>query len=227
MPRETLDKKMQHLLDEILIMDSMVETAITESVSALKNRNVEMARKIYLGDAEINRRRLELENEIIITIATTQPVMAGDLRRIASILEVVGELERIGDYAKGIALICIRLGNQPPVKPLVDIPRMAELAADMLHRAVGAFVSADAETARRIPSEDDLVDSLYNQVYRELVTLMFTDPSIIDRANYLMWVAHNLERVADRVINICERTFYVATGQLMEFDASNNEFAPG
>jgi phosphate transport system protein len=227
MPRETLDKKMQHLLDEILIMDSMVETAITESVSALKNRNVEMARKIYLGDAEINRRRLELENEIIITIATTQPVMAGDLRRIASILEVVGELERIGDYAKGIALICIRLGNQPPVKPLIDIPRMAELAADMLHRAVGAFVSADAETARRIPSEDDLVDSLYNQVYRELVTLMFTDPSIIDRANYLMWVAHNLERVADRVINICERTFYVATGQLMEFDASNNEFAPG
>ncbi len=227
MPRETLDKKMQHLLDEILIMDSMVETAITESVSALKNRNVEMARKIYLGDAEINRRRLELENEIIITIATTQPVMAGDLRRIASILEVVGELERIGDYAKGIALICIRLGNQPPVKPLIDIPRMAELTADMLHRAVGAFVSADAETARRIPSEDDLVDSLYNQVYRELVTLMFTDPSIIDRANYLMWVAHNLERVADRVINICERTFYVATGQLMEFDASNNEFAPG
>lgn len=227
MPRETLDKKIHHLLDEILTMDSMVETAIVESVSALKNRNLELARKIYMSDAEINQRRFELENEIIITIATTQPVMASDLRRIASILEVVGELERIGDYAKGIALICIRMGDQPPVKPLVDIPRMAEIAADMLHRAISAFISADAETARRIPQEDDLVDSLYNQVYRELVTLMFTDPTIIDRANYLMWVAHNLERVADRVTNICERTVYVATGQLMEFASSDNEFAPG
>lgn len=227
MPRETLDKKIHYLLDEILIMDSMVETAIVESVSALKNRNLELARKIYMSDAEINQRRFELENEIIITIATTQPVMASDLRRIASILEVVGELERIGDYAKGIALICIRMGNQPPVKPLVDIPRMAEIAADMLHRAISAFISADAETARHIPQEDDLVDSLYNQVYRELVTLMFTDPTIIDRANYLMWVAHNLERVADRVTNICERTVYVATGQLMEFASSDNEFAPG
>jgi phosphate transport system protein len=227
MPRETLDKKIQHLLDEILVMDSMVETAIIESVAALKNRNIELARRIYLSDAEINQLRFELENEIIITIATTQPVMAGDLRRIASILEVVGELERIGDYAKGIALICIRMGNEPPIKPLIDIPRMAELAADMLHRAIGAFVSADAEAARQIPQEDDQVDSLYNQVYRELVALMFTNPSIIDRANYLMWAAHNLERVADRVTNICERTIYVATGQLMEFAPSDDEFAPG
>lgn len=223
MARETLDKKIRHLLDEVLIMDSMVEEAIGEAVRALKNRDLELARRVYRNDTQINQRRFELENDIIGTIATTQPVMAGDLRRIASILEVVGELERIGDYAKGIALICLRLGKQPPVKPLIDIPRMAEITIQMLHRAVGAFVAGDAEAARQIPPQDDEVDALYNQVYRELVTLMFADPSIIDRANYLMWVAHNLERAADRVTNICERTIYVATGQLMEFAPSDDE----
>jgi phosphate transport system protein len=137
-------------------------------------------------------------------------------------LEVVGELERIGDYAKGIARITLRMGNQPPVKPLIDIPRMVEIAVDMLHRAVTAFVTHDAETARLIPQEDDQVDDLYNQIYRELVAIMFSDPTTIDRANYLMWVAHNLERVADRVTNICERTVYTATGQLMEFAPSSD-----
>ena len=178
---------------------------------------------MYAGDVQINAKRFELENDIIITIATTQPVMAGDLRLVASILEVVGELERMGDYAKGIARITLLMGNQPPVKPLIDIPRMVEIAVDMLHRAVTAFVNHDAEAARQIPPEDDQVDALYNQIYRELVTIMLNDPSTIDRANYLLWVAHNLERVADRVTNICERAIYTATGQLMEFAPSDDE----
>ena len=223
MARETLDRKIRHLLDEILVLDSLVETALIESVEALKKRDLELARRVYAGDAQINAKRFELENDIIITIATTQPVMAGDLRLIASILEVVGELERMGDYAKGIAQITLRMGSQPPVKPLIDIPRMVEIAVDMLHRAVTAFVNQDAETARQIPQEDDQVDDLYNQIYRELVAIMFSDPTTIDRANYLMWVAHNLERVADRVTNICERTIYTATGQLMEFAPSDDE----
>jgi phosphate transport system protein len=223
MAREILDRKIRHLLDEVLILDSMVEEATIDAIEALKRRDLESARRVYYGDAKINAKRFELENDCIITIATQQPIMAGDLRLLASILEIVGELERMGDYAKGIAKICLKLGDHPPVKPLIDIPRMAEITIDMLHRAVGAFVESDAETARAIPELDDQVDDLYNQVYRELVTVMFSDPTTIDRANLLMWAAHNLERMADRVTNICERTIYVATGELFEVDKSDDE----
>jgi phosphate transport system protein len=223
MTRETLDRKIHHLFDEILVLDSMVENATLSAVEALKKRDLEMARQIYSGDNDINAKRFELENDLIITIATQQPIMAHDLRLLASIYEVIGELERMGDYAKGIAKIAILLGNEPPVKPLIDIPRMANLAVSMLNRAVSAFIHGDTETARGIPAEDDLVDNLYNQIYRELVTIMFSDPSTIDRANHLLWVAHNLERMADRVTNICERTVYITTGQLSEMDKSDDE----
>jgi len=223
MARETLDRKIKHLLDEILLLDSMVEEAIQQSIGALQNQNLEQAHQLYANDKVINAKRIELENECITTIATQQPIMARDLRLLASILEVAAELERMGDYAKGIATICLRIGKEPHIKPLVDIPRMAELSVSMLHRSVGAFVHGDADAARQIPNEDDLVDVLYNQVYRELVTIMFGNPAAIDQANYLMWVAHNLERVADRVTNICERTLYTQTGELKEIDISDDE----
>ncbi|MGD9093377.1 MAG: phosphate signaling complex protein PhoU [Anaerolineales bacterium] len=223
MPRETLDNKIQHLLDEILVLDSMVEQATIDAVNALKQRDLASAKRIYDGDIAINTKRYKLENECITTIATQQPIMAGDLRLMASILEVIGELERMGDYAKGIAKIAIMMGDQPPVKPLIDIPRMSEIVVDMLHRAVGAFVNKDAEQASIIPDEDDQVDDLYNQVYRELVTVILSNPRTIDGANYLMWAAHNLERMADRVTNICERTLYVVTGELKEIDRSDDE----
>jgi phosphate transport system protein len=223
MARETLDRRINHLLEEILVLDSMVEDAILQSVESLKKQDVERAQQIYIYDKVVNAKRIELENESITTIATQQPIMARDLRLLASILEVAAELERMGDYAKGIATICLRIGKEPHIKPLVDIPRMAELSISMLHRSVGAFVRGDAETALQIPQEDDLVDSLYNQVYRELVTIMFSNPATIDQANYLMWVAHNLERVADRVTNICERTIYTQTGELKEIDSSDDE----
>jgi phosphate transport system protein len=223
MPREALDRKIRHLFEEVLVMDSMVEQATLEAIDALKKQDTEKARQVIIGDKEINARRFHLENDIIVTIATQQPIMAGDLRLIASILEVVGELERMGDYAKGIAHIAEILGNAPPVKPFIDIPRMANLTVSMLNRAVAAFVSQDVEQARAIPLEDDQVDALYNQVYRELVAIMFSKPAIIDRANHLMWVAHNLERMADRVTNICERTVYCATGELTELSSSYDE----
>jgi phosphate transport system protein len=223
MPSETLDLRIQHLLDEILVLDSMVEQATIDAVDALKRRDLVSAQRVYDGDEEINAKRFELENECIATIATQQPVMAGDLRLMASILEVVGELERMGDYAKGIAKIALMMGNQPPVKPLIDIPRMSEITVDMLHRAIGAFVNKDADQARLIPEEDDQVDNLYNQVYRELVTVILANPRTIDRANFLMWAAHNLERMADRVTNICERTLYTVTGDLIEVDRSDDE----
>lgn len=223
MARELLDRRLRQLLDEILVLDSMVENATLEAVEALKKHAVPAARQLYSYDRQINEKRFAIENDTMITIATQQPIMAGDLRLCASILEVTSELERMGDYAKGIAKVTMLIGDEPHIKPLVDIPRMAELAVSMLHRAIGAFVSADAETARQIPLEDDRIDELYNQVYRELIVIMFNNPATIDQANHLMWAAHNLERLGDRVSNICERTIYVVTGQLSEMDTSDDE----
>ena len=225
MVREALDRRIRHLLDEILVLDSMVENATIEAIEALKRHDIDKARSVYSGDAQINAKRFELENDCMITIATQQPIMARDLRLMASILEVVGELERMGDYAKGIAKIATLIGKQPHIKPLIDIPRMGEIVVDMLHRAVDAFVTADADTARLIPEEDDKVDELYNLVYRELVSIMFNDPSKIDQGNHLMWAAHNLERMADRVTNICERAIYVVTGQMQEIDTTDDEIS--
>jgi phosphate transport system protein len=223
MPREILDRKIRHILDEILVLDSMIENNTRAVVEALKQHDLSSARRIYAEDEQINARRFELENETMITIATQQPIMAGDLRLLASILEVVGELERMGDYTKGIAKICLKIGDEPHIKPLIDIPRMAEITIDMLHRSVGAFVNRDAAAARQIPPLDDQVDQLYNTVYNDLVQAVIKDPSAIDNANYLMWAAHNLERLADRVTNICERTIYVATGKLEELDSTDDE----
>jgi phosphate transport system protein len=223
MTRLLLDQQIDQLLDQVLVLGNMVEQATLDAVKALKNRDLEAARIIYHNDLVINQKHFEIEDTTIKLIATQQPIMAGDLRLLASVLEINTELERMGDYAKGIAKICLLIGRQPHVKPLIDIPRMAEIAVDMLKRALIAFVQRDVEQARAIPKEDDEVDVLYNQVYRELVTYMISDPSTIDRANYLMWVTHNLERLADRVTNICERTIYVVEGVLLEMDRTDDE----
>lgn len=223
MTRENLDRKIQHMLDEILIIDSMVESATLDAIQALKRKDLEAARTIYKADAQINSRRFHLENDCMITIATEQPIMATDLRLVASILEVVGELERMGDYAKGIARICLRLGHEEHIKPIVDLPVMAEIAVGMLHRAVGAFIAQDTAQARLIPKDDDQVDELYQKIYRDLIAIITRDPSTTDQANLLMWAAHNLERMADRVTNICERTIYVKTGEMREIDISDDE----
>ncbi len=224
MTREALDNKIQSMLDQIIEIESMVETSTLEAIEALKRQDLEAARKIYRNDALVNAKRFELENFLMITIATQQPLMAGDLRLVASILEVVAELERMGDYAKGIANICLMIGRETLIKPLIDLPRMAEIAVSMLRRSVDAFIIQDARQASLIPLEDDQVDQLYDQIYRELVTIMIGDPSTIDQANNLMWAAHNLERMADRVTNICERTIYVATGEMKEIDISDDEY---
>ncbi len=224
MPRQTLDYQLETLTDNLLALGSMVEQATLDSIRALKQRDMVEARRIYKQDEIINAKRFEVETRAITTMATQQPIVGRDLRMLASVLEVSTELERMGDYAKGIARITLLMGSQPPIKPLIDIPRMAEIAVHMLHQALGAFVEGDADLARRIPEQDAEVDALYNQVNRELLTYMIADPSIINRANYLMWVAHNLERMADRVSNICERAIYVATGELIELDVSNDEW---
>ncbi len=220
--RETLDRKIKDHFAVITDLGGIVEQAILGSVDALHQRDLESARKIYKDDQIINNKRYELESNALITVATQQP-MAIDLRILASIIDIAGELERIGDYAKGIARIAIRLGDQTPLRQLVHIPKMAELTADMLQRAIRAFVELDEDTALSIPKEDDQIDILYNKVYHELLDLMINDQKVIDRATFHLWVAHNLERAADRVTNICERTVFTTSGQLVEFDRSDDE----
>jgi phosphate transport system protein len=220
--RKTFENEIQQLKDEVLLLGSLVEQAILGSVEALKKRDIPASQLIYDADARINAMRYEIEEKVMVAIATQQP-MAHDLRLLASLLEVSGELERMGDYAKGIARINIRMGDQPLLKPLIDIPRMARRSADMLHRSLEAFMNEDTEAARLIPTEDDEVDALYNQIYHELMLYVIQDARSIERANWLLWVAHNLERVADRVTNICERTIFVATGEMKEIDVSDDE----
>lgn len=225
MTRETFDRELQRLQDEVLVLGSLVEKAIVESVDLLKRRDTDASRRLIREDRRlINEKRYAIESDALTLIATQQP-MAGDLRVIAAVIEIAHELERMGDYAKGIAKINVMMGGEPLVKPLIDIPLMAEKARDMLHRALEAFVRRDVELARAIPKEDDEVDALYNQVYRELLTLMMQNPRDIDRATYLLWVAHNLERTADRVANICERVIFTVTGELVEMDVDETGLA--
>jgi phosphate transport system protein len=222
MLRKTFEQEIRQLKDDILILGSMVEQSLLEAVDALKKRDLVSAQKTVERDKEINQKRYNIENQVMISIATQQP-MARDLRLLASILEVASEIERMGDYAKGIAVINKRMGDEALLKPLVDVPRMAQICADTLHRALTAFVNEDVEAAREIPKEDDQVDELYNQVYRELITYIIQDPKNIERANWLLWVAHNLERFSDRVANICERTIFIVTGELRDVSSSTDE----
>jgi phosphate transport system protein len=220
MIRKTFEHELQEVKDEILLLGSMVEQAVLDSMESLKKRDIKASKKIFEQDRVINEKRFAIENQCMILIATQQP-MARDLRLLASLLDVASEMERMGDYAKGIATINIRMGDEPLLKPLIDLPRMAAIAVSMLHRALTAFMNEDVETARAIPAEDDEVDALYDQIYRELMTFVIADPKTIKRANYLLWAAHNLERLADRVTNICERTVFVVTGDIKELQTTS------
>ncbi|MDP2718357.1 MAG: phosphate signaling complex protein PhoU [Dehalococcoidia bacterium] len=217
--RTAFHKRLKEIQDDILAMGGMVEKAIILSMDALKERDIPAAHQIIADDIKINEKRFDIEDKCTQLIATQQP-MASDLRIIISALSIISELERIGDHAEGTARIVILIGDEPPLKPLIDLPRMANKTADMLHRALLSFVNRDAETARQIVNEDDEIDNLYDQVFRELLTFMAEDPKTITRATRLIWVAHNLERSADRVTNICERVVYLITGKMEEIGVS-------
>ncbi|MDD4876342.1 MAG: phosphate signaling complex protein PhoU [Dehalococcoidales bacterium] len=218
--RTNFHKKMRGIQDEIMVLGNMAEVAISQSVDALKNRNLILAHQIINDDIKINRKRYEIEEKCTQLIATQQP-MASDLRTMICVLNIITELERIGDYAEGIAKIVIMIGDEPPLKPLIDIPRMADKIIQMLRQSLDAFVQRNAEAAIQVVDEDDEIDNLYNQVFRELLTFMIEDPRTITRATRLIWVAHNLERSADRVTNICERIVFIVTGKMQEIGASN------
>jgi phosphate transport system protein len=217
--RTAFHKKLREIQDDILAIGSMVNKAILRSIESLKDRNIELAHQIIADDKKINQKRFDIEEKCVELIATQQP-MASDLRIILAVLNIISEVERIGDYAEGIAKIAIMIGDEPPLKPLIDIPRMADKTVDMLRRSLDAFIKRDAAAAKAISTEDDMVDQLYDQVFRELLTFMAEDPKTITRATRLIWVAHNLERSADRVTNICERVVFVVTGKMEEIGAS-------
>jgi phosphate transport system protein len=219
-----MDREIRELKDDILLLGSMVEKNIADAMLSLKNRNVELARVVLQRDQQVNQKRFDIETATLLVIATQQP-MAHDLRLLAAILEVAGELERIGDYAKGNAKITTLLENDVLDAPILELEAMSEKAGSMLHRAVQAFVKEDEYAARSLPKEDDQVDAMYQSIYRQLVECMIRKPATIDHTNYLMWATHNLERTADRVSNICERIIFVVTGELTEVASNDDEMS--
>lgn len=216
MARSDYTQQLQEIQDDLLLLGSMVEKAIVKSVDALKSRDLESSQAVIDEDDVIDDFQMMLEEKCVDLIALQAP-MASDLRRLVTVIQVGSELERVGDYAEGIAKISVRMGQQPTLKPLVDIPRMAEMGAGMLRDGLGALTTLDLKVAEKIAATDDEVDSLYEQIFGELFSFMVENPANIQGATYLIWIAHLLERIADRATNIAERVVYLATGKMKHF----------
>lgn len=223
MSRRTFHQHLDRLEEDILALGETVEEALSQSVEALLNRDRSKSEQIIAGDRAINQKCLSIESDALTLIATQQP-LAGDLRTIFTAVEIANELERIADYAKGIAKVNLMMGPEPLLEPCVHLPVMASKVRDMLQASLEAFVNQDAERARSIPEQDHQVDELHNRVYRELLSLITSDPNTTDRATFLLWVVHNLERVGDRATNICERVVYNVTGEIVELDVQEGEY---
>ena len=219
MSRVDLDQQLAMLEQEVGALAGTVETAINRAVDALKRRDLEASQVVVQEDDYIDQKRFDIEDRCVDLIASQQP-MARDLRAIIALLHIVVELERMGDYAEGIAKISLMMGDAPPIKPLIDIPRMAELATQMLRDSMEALVNRDLDGAHQVCQDDDEVDRLYDQVYQELIHFMIQDPDSIQRATYLLWVAHDLERIADRATNIAERVIFLVTGKMVAINVS-------
>ena len=219
MLRIDLDRQLGQLQQEVISLAEIVDKATMRSVEALKQRDLTESQQLVQEDDYIDQKRYEIEDRCVDLIATQQPI-AGDLRAIIALLHITVELERIGDYAEGIAKISLLMGDEPPLKPLIDIPRMAEKATTMLRNSMDSLVSRDTIKANQVLKDDDEVDLLYDQVYRELLVFMLQNPQTIQRATYLLWAAHALERIADRATNIAERVIFLVTGKMVESNKS-------
>jgi phosphate transport system protein len=219
MTRQLFEKQLREMQDEVLILSSMVEKAIQRSVEALRTRDAGLSNAVIADDLAINKKRYEIEEKCIHTIALQQP-MAADLRVLVAVLFIVTELERMADHAEGIGRINLMLGEEPLPAELGEVWEMGERAGDMLRRAITSFIERDADAARRICDEDDVVDTLYDKAYDDLIHMMIRSPADVQRLTYLIWTSHNLERIADRVTNICERVIFMVTGVLEEINVS-------
>jgi len=215
--RTQFDRQLKSMRDDILQLADMVDTAIELSMDALKEQDVDLAQQVVDGDERINQLRYDVEETALTLLATQQPI-ARDLRSIVAAIHIVTELERMGDYASGVAELAVRLSEWPLLKPLIDLPRMAAINREMIQNSLEAYVERDVNLAVETAKRDAEIDGLYDQIYRELLTYMMQDPSTITRATYLLWVTHNMERIADRVTNICERVVFMTTGEMQEFN---------
>ena len=216
--RRVLDRDLHQIQDDLLRMGSLIDSAIGRAIRSLAVRDLRLAREIVSEDSQVNALRFQIEEACLTTIATQQPT-ATDLRLVIATIILASELERMGDYAAGIARTVLRMGDEPLLKPLVDMPRMAEIDRQMLHDALDAYVARDADNARAVAARDDLVDNLYNQIFREILTYILEDPTTTTRALYLLFSAHNLERIGDRVVNIAERVIFMNSGEMRELNA--------
>jgi phosphate transport system protein len=217
MVRQVFHEQIRELLEDLLEMGQMVADSIDRAVQALAEQNEDMAQQVIDFDDEINAFQREIDEKCLVLIATQQP-MASDLRAILAVSNIAAELERIGDYSEGIARLAIKLAGKPLLKPLIDIPRMAEEGRRMLLTSLEAFARQDVEAAAQLGKADDVVDALYDQVYRELLVFMMEEPRTITQATYLLWVAHNLERIADRTTNIAERVIFMDSGKIVDLN---------
>jgi len=216
--RPVLDRELQQIQDDLLRMGSMIDTAIGKAMKALAVRDLRLAREIVAEDSQVNALRFHLE-QACLTIFATQAPTASDLRMVVATIILASELERMGDYAAGIARTVLRMGDEPLLKPLVDMPRMAEIDREMLHDVLDAYVARDAAGARAVAARDDELDNLYNQIFREILTYILEDPTCTTRALYLLFSSHNLERIGDRVVNIAERVIFMNSGEMRELSA--------
>ena len=216
-PRESFDHQLEALRDDIIYLSDLADAAIVQAVQALKQQDITLAEQVMANDEVINAKRYEIEETCTTLIATQQPA-ARDLRAIVAAIHIVTELERIADYASGIAEITTRLVDEPLLKPLIDVPRMATISREMIRASLDAYMRRDPDLARQTAKRDEEIDGLYDQVYRELLVYMLADPKSITRATYLLWVAHKLERIGDRATNICERVLFMVTGQIKELN---------
>jgi phosphate transport system protein len=222
--RKTFNQEIHEVKDEVLLLGSMVENAVMESVLALMNNDLDHSRQVLMDDLAINRKRYEIEMSIMVLMATQQPI-ARDLRTLAASLDVCTQLERIGDYAKGIATINLRSGGLSMSTLLREIYSMAEKAVDMLHRAMTTYADEDLPAAKKLIAEDDVIDASYDCLYANAMQSVIDDPRNIDRLNYVIWAAHNLERLGDRATNIGERVFYIVTGERYQEIFKMQEFS--
>ena len=215
MTRNVFDRELQKQQDRLLALGSVVEQNLVTAVNVLLQRDARRARDLIAADARVNEEQMSIENDSLILLATQQP-LATDLRVLASVISIATELERMNDYAKGIAKIQLMIGDDELLEVADILPHMAQKAREMLHRSLQAFIDRDVEAAYRIHEEDDEVDALYNRIYEQLVARITADASVMDQATHLLWAAHNLERTADRVSNICERVIFTVTGKIVE-----------
>ena len=218
-PREEFDLKLHGLEEEVEGLAYYVGEAVHRAVDALKNRDLVASRQVIDDDDYIDQKQAEIEARCINLIATQQPV-ARDLRAIIALLHIGVELERIGDYAEGIGKISLSIGDEDTLKPLVDIPLMAQKATDMLIASISALLERDTEKAKAVRDADDVVDELYDTVYHDLLQYMINDPTTVQRATYLLWAAHDLERIADRATNIAEQVEFLVMGSNLDITMS-------